>query len=130
MLPRSVNNFSLQHKGQCAAILRLLLDARGEWVALPKIMACAAQYNSRLWTLRHRMGFNIENRTECVDGVRHSWFRLVNSPVVSAPTKTETFKPPKTTLGSSGDWYEREHGPRPSTPRPNLEPLFAGVASE
>ena len=47
-------------------------------------MACAAQYNARVFELR-RLGFNVENRTECVDGVRHSWFRLVNSPAAPAP---------------------------------------------
>lgn len=89
-MPRSVNNPPLQSKTQCAAILRLLLEARGAWVPLPEIMACAAQYNARLWTLRHQMGFNIENRTENVDGVRHSWFRLVPSP--AAPPKPEPAK--------------------------------------
>jgi len=78
-------------KTQCARILRLLIAARGAWVPLPAIIACAAQYNARLWTLRHRMGFNIENRTEYVDGVRHSWFRLVNS-TAPAP-KPEPAKP-------------------------------------
>jgi hypothetical protein len=78
-MPRNVRNRPLQSKTQCAAILRALLAARGAWVPLPEIMACAAQYNARVFDLR-RMGLNIENRTECVDGVRHSWFRLVNSP--------------------------------------------------
>lgn len=62
-------------KTQRARILRLLIDARGAWVPLPEIMACAAQYNARILELR-RLGFDIENRTEIVDGVRHSWFRL------------------------------------------------------
>jgi hypothetical protein len=75
-MPDTVNHFSPQSKSQCAAILRLLIEAHGAWVPLPEIMACAAQYNARVLELR-RLGFNIENRTERVDGARHSWFRLV-----------------------------------------------------
>ena len=77
-------NFSgarlVQRKTQSAALLRLLIDAHGSWVALPEILALGiAQYGARILELR-RMGFNIENRTERVNGARHSWFRLVNSP--------------------------------------------------
>lgn len=62
--------------GQCAAILDELLVAEGAWVPLPQIMQHAAQYNSRLYTLR-KLGHKIENKTEVHDGVRHSWYRLV-----------------------------------------------------
>lgn len=68
----------LNAKRQEAAILRLLLDARGEWVPLWQILDLRiSQYGRAIHTLRHRLGFKIENRTETVDGVRHSWFRLV-----------------------------------------------------
>ena len=73
-------------KTQQARILRLLIDARGQWVALPEIMACAAQYNARIFELR-RLEFDIENRTQ-VDtetGARHSWFRLVARPAAETP---------------------------------------------
>src|SRR5271157_5030759 len=70
-------------KTQRTRILRLLSDARGGWVPLPEILALGiAQYNSRIWDLR-KLGLTIENRTETIEGVRHSWFRLANSP---APT--------------------------------------------
>jgi hypothetical protein len=82
-----VRSAALNAKSQRARILRLLIDARGEWVPLPEIMACAAQYNARILELR-RAGFNIENRTEGVDGARHSWFRLLNSSSLAAKTKT------------------------------------------
>jgi hypothetical protein len=62
-------------KTQRGRILRRLIDARGAWVPLPEIMACAAQYNARVLELR-RVGFRIENRIEHIDGERHSWFRL------------------------------------------------------
>jgi hypothetical protein len=48
-------------------------------VPLPQIADCAAQYNARIFELR-RLGFRITNRTKEIDGVRHSWFRLVRSP--------------------------------------------------
>lgn len=60
---------------QRGRILELLIDARGEWVPLPKIVACAAQYNARIFELRH-LGFRIKNRTREVGGEKHSWFRL------------------------------------------------------
>ena len=69
----------VQAKTQRAAILRLLVDAKGGWVALPDVLALGiAQYNARILELR-RLGFVIENKTERVHGARHSWFRLVNS---------------------------------------------------
>ena len=99
-----------QRKGQCGRILGRLIDARGDWVPLPDILACAAQYNARIFELR-RLGFSIENRTEDIDGVRHSWFRLVNSPVLEPP-RSEDPKP----VAHSTDWYTRTTGkPRPRT---------------
>ena len=70
----------VQRKTQAAALLRLLIDAHGSWVPLPKILALGiAQYNARILELR-RLGFVIENKTERIDGARHSWFRLLDSP--------------------------------------------------
>ncbi len=60
---------------QRGRILDLLIDARGEWVPLPKIVSCAAQYNARIFELR-QLGFRIKNRTREVDGEKYSWFRL------------------------------------------------------
>jgi len=74
----------VQRKTQSAALLRLLIDAHGSWVPLPQILALGiAQYNARVFELR-RLGFVIENKTERVNGARHSWFRLINSPAQSA----------------------------------------------
>ncbi len=70
----------VQRKTQSAAILRLLIDAHGSWVPLPEILKLGiAQYNARILELR-RLGFTIENKTQGVNGARHSWFRLLNSP--------------------------------------------------
>lgn len=68
----------LNAKTQRGEILALLVKARGEWVGLPEIMKCAAQYNARVFELRG-LGFKIENRTETVEGERHSWFRILPS---------------------------------------------------
>ena len=78
----------LNARTQRGEILALLIKAHGEWVPLPEIMACAAQYNARVFELR-RLGFNIENRTETdtETGARHSWFRLI--PSASGQPSTE-----------------------------------------
>ena len=60
-------------------ILRLLVEADGAKVPLPKVMAIAAQYNARILELR-RMGYAIENEVRKVAGKRHSWFWLVPQP--------------------------------------------------
>ena len=57
-------------------ILRLLQTRAGQWVPLYEITALAAQYNTRIKELRER-GHIIDNHTRHVDGVVHSWFRLV-----------------------------------------------------
>ena len=69
-----------RERARTAAVLSLLICARGSWVPLPEILKLGvAQYNARILELR-RLGFTIENRTERVNGARHSWFRLLNSP--------------------------------------------------
>jgi hypothetical protein len=70
---------------QRGRILQLLIATRGDWVPLPTIADCAAQYNARIHELR-RLGFLIENRTKRIDGVKHSWFRLARGPEQLAPT--------------------------------------------
>jgi hypothetical protein len=63
-------------KTQRAELLGLLLQANGGWVGLPEILDLKiAQYNSRIYELR-KQRFQIESRTETVDGQRLSWFRL------------------------------------------------------
>lgn len=72
----------MNRKTQRDRILRVLGDARGEWMPLPDILALGiAQYNARIFELR-RLGIAIENRTETdtETGARHSWFRLSSLP--------------------------------------------------
>lgn len=82
---------------QTTRILRVLIEAKGEWVPSPVIAALAQQYNSRIKELRGR-GFCIENkiRTDDTTGERRSWFRLVRqSP--PPPTPDRDPYPPRAT---------------------------------
>ena len=88
---------------QRGQILELLTAARGDWVPLPKVQACAAQYNARVFELR-RLGFRITNRTREVNGHRHSFFRLVSRPATPAtPQKTDVVT---ATAGGGGSFPE------------------------
>jgi hypothetical protein len=104
---------------QRAAILRLLIDARGGWVPLPKIIACAAQYNARIFELR-RTGFEIENKTEDIDGVKHSWFRLLRE---AAPRQDQTSRQ----VGDLPRLPDSDYDQRTRELRDRAVPLFAGV---
>jgi hypothetical protein len=75
---------------QRARILRELIAANGAEVSLLDILALhIAQYNARIHELR-RAGFDIQNRVEDINGVRHSWFRLVSTPT-SEPTRPKSY---------------------------------------
>jgi hypothetical protein len=87
-------------KTQSGKILALLIKARGEWVPLPEVMVCGAQYNACIFDLR-RLGFSIENKTEEIDGARHSWFRLVSSPTL------ETFRRTAPSAAIEPEWKHR-----------------------
>jgi hypothetical protein len=60
-------------------ILNLLIAAFKEKreIPLPEMMACAAQYNARVHSLRAQ-GWNIANRSEYKAGIRHTFFRLTS----------------------------------------------------
>jgi hypothetical protein len=108
----NTNHFEKQSKTQAAAILRLLVEARGAWVPLPEILALGiAQYNSRIFELRRR-GFKIENRIEVVNEVRHSWFRIASpSPDMKETTARVERDDFYEERGSdSADWFTRETG--------------------
>ncbi len=69
---------------QRARLLHLLEESAGKWVPLLDILALnIAQYGARVFELRRQLEpqrYRIENRTERIDGVLHSWFRLVLLP--------------------------------------------------
>lgn len=109
---------------QSEKILALLRAANGSWVPLPEILALGiAQYNARIFELRER-GLYIENRTDRVDGIRHSWFRLADSPAV--PTREPAKPQPVKSVKSVKSWEqvcaEREEKMRQSEPSFELVP--------
>jgi len=60
-------------------MLDLLKTQKGGWVGLPEILNLGiAQYNARIFDLRRR-GHIILNKTEEINGVKHSWFKLVST---------------------------------------------------
>jgi len=60
-------------------ILHLLKKKKNRWVSLTQILRMGiAQYNARIFELRAKK-HKIENKTEWVGRVKHSWFRLVIS---------------------------------------------------
>jgi hypothetical protein len=74
------------------ALVKLLRNANGLEVPLPEVMAVAgAQYNARIFEARHKLGLRIVNRTEVVDGVKRSWFRLVVTHPVPEPEQVALF---------------------------------------
>jgi hypothetical protein len=81
-------------KTQRNRILSLLIRARGAWVPLADTLPLAAQYGARISELGGKLNFNVENRTQEVDGVRHSWFRLIPRP--SPSLQLDEKDPPKT----------------------------------
>jgi hypothetical protein len=71
-----MSEVNTNRKTQQAAILLVLLAARGEWVSLFEILATgAAQYSARIHELR-KAGHRIENRTERHDAKAFSYFRI------------------------------------------------------
>jgi hypothetical protein len=58
-------------------LLQLLMNNRGRWVSLPRVMTVAgAKYSTRIWELR-RSGVRIENKTVAVvNGQCRTAFRI------------------------------------------------------
>jgi hypothetical protein len=99
----------VNRRTQCEKILALLQSANGQWVPLPQILALGcAQYSARIHTLRHEMGFHIENRTEVKNGVRHSWFRLTSGPIDHKVSSTAQFLQQWESSGSTSDLFGKQ----------------------
>jgi hypothetical protein len=65
--------------GQRGAILRTLLERKGQWIPSFELSRIALQYGARVKECREA-GFLIENRTERVGRKVHGSFRLVAEP--------------------------------------------------
>ena len=91
---------SRHRKNQRDLLLALLISARSRdaEVALPEILELGiAQYSARIHELR-KMGCQIENRIQRVDGVTRSWFRLKTGMPPITPTKQQQQTPADATL--------------------------------
>jgi hypothetical protein len=87
---RTPSSGSAQKRNQRDAILRLLIVARGEWVPVSAISACAHFWGPRIFELR-QLGFRIQSKGL---GEPDSWFRLepgadTNSSVTTTPAFPE-----------------------------------------
>ena len=83
-----------KHHSQVRAIIALLRSYCGEWVPLPEIMkAGGPQYSARIHFARHSLGFEIQNRSQHINGVRHSWFRIVEPHHPPSPSAPSSRKP-------------------------------------
>lgn len=66
------------HKTQLEKLRNLFERRAGMWIPLPDILKTGcAQYNARIYDLKHdtHHPMNIVNRTETVEGVKHSWYK-------------------------------------------------------
>ncbi len=63
---------------QRGKILQRLQEREGRWVPSYELAAIALQYGARVLELR-RMGHNIENKAQHINGQVHGAFRLVPS---------------------------------------------------
>jgi hypothetical protein len=57
-------------------ILWQLQAAFPEWTPAPVLSRISLQYNARIFSLRRKKGWEIENKVEVRDGVKHGYFRL------------------------------------------------------
>jgi hypothetical protein len=73
----------MSHTSQRDRILRRLIEARGDEVTAPELARIGGlQFQTRIYELRHEFHFQIENRTERVEGGQvHSFYRLVSAPL-------------------------------------------------
>ena len=91
-----------QRKTQRDRILDVLTNAHGEWVPLPTILELKiSQFGARIKEAR-ALGHQIENKTETVNGIVHSWYRLVSEPrTAQGSTPPESTSPAPASLLST-----------------------------
>lgn len=83
-------------------ILRVLIDAYPGWVPLPRILDLhISQYSARIWTLRHKRGYDIENKlVDLPDGRKGGQFRRVsllpNPEIADSPALVPASPTPRT----------------------------------
>ena len=68
-------------KNQEEKILWLLQSTWPGWVPAPQLARISLQYSARIFSLRRKKGWLIENRVRVVNGIKHGEFRLGPRPV-------------------------------------------------
>lgn len=76
-------------RSQEERILWLLQSSWPAWTPAPALSHISLQYSARIFSLRKK-GWQIANRVEVHDGVKHGYFRLGESP---NPPKLAPVKP-------------------------------------
>jgi len=112
---------SSNRQTQRERILALLRAADGGWVGLPAILDLRiALYTTRILELR-RAGYDIENRTQTVDGIRHSWYRLNFQRVICTEPRQITDR--KQTTSENESTYMRRRREEQAAAMPLFEVL-------
>jgi hypothetical protein len=89
-------------RNQRERILQMLLDAAGSWVRSQDLVAVSCQYSSRIFELRHRYGWSIDNRvTRDERGRKLGFFRIQR--FVSVENGALDTKPARTTTTANQD---------------------------
>jgi hypothetical protein len=65
-------------------IFDLLKSRAGTWVPCYEVAALALQYSTRVKEIRES-GTIIHNKIQWVDGIRHSWFMLIEPEPIKKP---------------------------------------------
>src|SRR5579884_1887950 len=105
-------------------ILHVLQASYPEWTPAPVLARISLQYSARLFSLRKR-GWQIANRVEVVNGVKHGFFRLAQ-PMSWPNPRRKSRAPLSSNLASQSS----------SAPAPAAEPaekpgeLFPGYSPE
>jgi len=68
-------------------IFDLLKSRAGTWVPCFEVASLALQYSARLKEIRDS-GTIVHNRTEWVNGTRHSWFMMEEPRPIPKPTES------------------------------------------
>ncbi len=86
-------------RSQAQRILCLLHSAWPEWTPAPVLSQISLQYGARIHSLRKK-GWQIANKVEVRDGVKHGYFRLATpgSPPNPKPRHSSTELKDKTTV--------------------------------
>jgi hypothetical protein len=95
-----------------------------EWTPAPVLSRISLQYSARIFSLRHKRGFQIANKVVVRDGVKHGYFRLALPGTFPFPNpttreKTATQNSNTETLPESGSGLLFDKLPERMPPYPD-----------